>query len=65
MICHESDAMQPVPLTFERLPKKVTMAPDEETIGTKMMSTLHKEKKVDEPKTPCTSMVDEYICGTL
>ena len=59
MICHESDAMQSVPLTFDRLPNMVTIALDEGIVGTKLKTTLQEGKNGNESKTLYTSMVDE------
>ena len=59
MICQEKDAIQPVPLMFERLPIKVTISLDEGTIGSKMKTTMQNDKNGIEQKTLCMTIVDD------
>ena len=61
MICHESKSMSSVPLTFQRLPNKETIALDKETVGAKLKITMQNGKKVNEPKTaqPKLSMASD------
>ena len=60
-ICHETNAMQPVSVKFEKLPKTVTIVLNEEAVGTKKKMTM---RNSEESKKPNTSMVSEQTTMT-
>ena len=60
-VCHEIDAMQPVSVKVERLPKSVIVVLNEEAVGTKKMMTMRDSEELNKPN---TSMFSEQTTTT-